>query len=70
MFLLVIIAEPFRAMEQFISWKEMELFLGRLAVACERNNSDLIKSLLLDVPTGYMVDAPELPDSNKVLLAG
>lgn len=60
----------FRAMEQFISWKEMELFLGRLAVACERNNSDLIKSLLLDVPTGYMVDAPELPDSNKVLLAG
>jgi FlaA1/EpsC-like NDP-sugar epimerase len=63
-------ARIFRAMEQFISWQEMELFLNRLSVACERNNSDLIKSLLLDVPTGYLVDAPELPDASKVLLAG
>ncbi|MEN0037535.1 MAG: nucleoside-diphosphate sugar epimerase/dehydratase, partial [Cellvibrio sp.] len=60
----------FRAMEQFISWKEMELFLARLAAACERNNGELIKSLLLDVPTGYLVDAPELPDTSKVLRTG
>lgn len=60
----------FRAMEQFISWQEMELFLSRLAVACESNNRDLIKSLLFEVPTGYLIDAPELPGENKVLLAG
>lgn len=59
----------FRAMEQFISWHEMELFLRRLATACESNNSDLIKSLLFEVPTGYLVDAPEFPDENKTLLA-
>jgi FlaA1/EpsC-like NDP-sugar epimerase len=58
----------FRAMEQFISWHEMELFLRRLAIACESNNSELIKSLLFEVPTGYLIDAPELPDENKVLL--
>ena len=58
----------FRAMEQFISWQEMELFLKRLATACESNNSDLIKLLLFEVPTGYLIDAPELPDDNKVLL--
>jgi hypothetical protein len=55
-------------MEQFISWQEMELFLKRLAIACESNNSDLIKSLLFEVPTGYLIDAPELPEENKVLL--
>jgi len=60
----------FRALEQSISWQEMELFLNRLAIACESNNSDLIKSLLFEVPTGYMVDAPELPDVRNVLLAG
>jgi FlaA1/EpsC-like NDP-sugar epimerase len=60
----------FRAMEQFISWQEMELFLSRLAVACEANNRDLIKSLLFEVPTGYLIDAPELPGENKALLAG
>ncbi|MDZ4261096.1 MAG: nucleoside-diphosphate sugar epimerase/dehydratase [Pseudomonadota bacterium] len=58
----------FRAMEQFISWHEMELFLRRLAIACESNNSEQIKSLLFEVPTGYLIDAPELPDENKVLL--
>jgi FlaA1/EpsC-like NDP-sugar epimerase len=57
----------FRAMEQFISWREMELFLKRLAIACESNNSEQIKSLLFEVPTGYLIDAPELPDDNKVL---
>jgi FlaA1/EpsC-like NDP-sugar epimerase len=60
----------FRAMEQFISWQEMELFLNRLADACASNNSDLIKSLLFEVPTGYLMNAPELVDENKVLLAG
>jgi FlaA1/EpsC-like NDP-sugar epimerase len=57
-----------RAMEQFISWNEMELFLKRLAFACESNNRDLIKSLLFEVPTGYLIDAPDLPEENKTLL--
>lgn len=58
----------FRAMEQFIPWHEMELFLRRLATACESNNSEQIKSLLFEVPTGYLIDAPELPEENKILL--
>ncbi len=60
----------FRAMEQFISWQEMELFLARLAIACESNNCDLIKTLLFEVPTGYSIGAPLLPEENKVLLVG
>ena len=58
----------FRAMEQFIPWNEMELFLKRLAFACESNNRDLIKSLLFEVPTGYLIDAPDLPEENKTFL--
>lgn len=60
----------FRAMEQFISWQEMELFLNRLADACGSNNSDLIKSLLFEVPTGYLMNTPAFVDENKVLLVG
>ncbi len=60
----------FRAMEQFISWQEMELFLNRLADACASNNSDLIKSLLFEVPTGYLMNTPGFADENKVLLVG
>lgn len=60
----------FRAMEQFISWQEMELFLNRLADACASNNSEQIKSLLFEVPTGYLMSTPEFADENKVLLVG
>ena len=60
----------FRAMEQFISWQEMELFLKRLADACASNNSEQIKSLLFEVPTGYLMSTPEFADENKVLLVG
>ena len=60
----------FRAMEQFISWQEMEVFLGRLTIACESNDRDLVKSLLFEVPTGYLMDSPGLPEENKALLVG
>ena len=60
----------FRAMEQFISWQEMHVFLDRLAIACESNDRDLIKSLLFEVPTGYLMGASELSEENKILLVG
>lgn len=56
----------FRAMEQSITWHDMELFLKRLNAACESNDVQLIKSLLLEIPTGYLIDAPDLPEESKV----
>ncbi|WP_331346963.1 nucleoside-diphosphate sugar epimerase/dehydratase [Cellvibrio sp. UBA7661] len=49
----------FRAMEQYISWREMESFLAELSAACEKNDIIWIKSLLLKVPVGYLVDSLE-----------
>jgi FlaA1/EpsC-like NDP-sugar epimerase len=46
----------FRAMEQYILWREMEPFLKELAVACDAGNGIQIRSLLFKVPTGYLAD--------------
>lgn len=59
----------FRAMEQYISWAEMESFLKELSDACDAGNSDYIKSLLFKVPTGYLVDPPELDQANILLVS-
>jgi FlaA1/EpsC-like NDP-sugar epimerase len=50
----------FRAMEQYISWREMESFLKELAVACDAGDSDYIRTLLFKVPTGYLADSVDV----------
>ncbi|WP_049629889.1 nucleoside-diphosphate sugar epimerase/dehydratase [Cellvibrio sp. pealriver] len=46
----------FRAMEQYVSWREMELFLRELSLACDVGDAAQVKSLLFKVPTGYLGD--------------
>jgi FlaA1/EpsC-like NDP-sugar epimerase len=58
----------FRAMEQYISWQEMDLFLQRLSACCELNDISSIRSLLHEVPTGYLADAKVGSGSPKTLI--
>lgn len=43
----------FRALEQSVSWHEMEVFLNNLNTACENDDARRIKSMLHEMPLGY-----------------
>lgn len=48
----------FRAMEQFLSWNEMEFFLKKLISACDASDAHRLKVILYEMPLGFGQEAP------------
>lgn len=57
----------FKALEQSVSWREMEFFLKNLKHACEQGDANRIKLMLHDMPLGYGEDQQEIDDIYQAL---
>lgn len=59
----------FKAMEQFISWWEMDMFLKNLRIACDLEDSNKIKLILREMPLGYGFEPAGADNSARLLLS-